>query len=302
MSNKKWRNPPRTAGQAPAGGGGDVEETGSGSGTVPDPISGRAGDVKEPDPKPPETSTSASRQPSPEDAEAAAHARMVDDYHAEMLRSEEAVALRRMPGPGPALAALPDDYLENGHGGAAPDAPPGCYRTAFGAGTGRPDLRATVPALGRIDQRKGPLTDAEMEYIAGDAVRFLWQVVTLSSRVMDTIEMALPGDVVLQDGSVSRYQDAYRTGAQTGSGSGTVPDPVLAGDSKDPKPKPKARGASHPLMALLRLAVQAARLIRQFGSGTNPGMFGKLRGKTDDIVDRFKAGEEWARSVIKSSG
>jgi len=235
---------------------------------------------------------------------------------AELRAAEpEHVARRRLPGPGPELAALPDDYLENGYGGAPPEIPPGCYRTAFRGGADMPDLRMTVRGVSRT----GPLTDAEVEAIARDTVRFLRQVVLLTSGVLETVEAgalrravaaesAMPGDVVLEDGSVSHCRDAYRVDDEgraekgaadvaesTPSGGSAEPTPVNARNARGP------RGATHPLMALLRLAVQAARLINQITSGTHPGVFNKLKREPKGAYEYILDGEKALRSMLNGT-
>ena len=283
MSNRKWRTPP----------GGDRASAHHADGGDP------AREPGEPSP----TSTSG----------------------AELRATEpEHIARRRKPGPGPELAALPDDYLENGYGGAPPEIPPGCYRTAFRGGADMPDLRMTVRGVSRT----GPLNDAEVEAIARDTVRFLRQVVLLTSGVLETVEAgalrravaaesAMPGDVVLEDGSVSHCRDAYRVNedgrVENGSGSGTVPDPFSAGERADPGEQPAGpapantrnargpRGATHPLVALLRLAVQASRLIKQITSGTHPGVFNKLKREPKGPYEYVLDGEKALRSMLNGT-
>ena len=67
--------------------------------------------------------------------------------------------------------------------------------------------------------------------------------------------------------------------AEMGSGSRRVPDPISGDAEAEPGPRrtSKARGASHPFMMLLRLAVQASRLIKQITAGTHPEVHNKLK-------------------------
>ncbi|MCA8916177.1 MAG: hypothetical protein KDB90_12265 [Planctomycetes bacterium] len=237
------------------------------------------------------------------------------------LRAEEPehIARRRLPGPGPELAALPDDYLENGYGGAPPEIPPGCYRTAFRGGAGMPDLRMTVRGVSRT----GPLNDAEVEAIARDTVRFLRQVVLLTSGVLETVEAgalrravaaesAMPGDVVLEDGSVSHCRDAYRVNddARVENGSADCAEATSPGGPGEQPAGPAPanvknahgpRGATHPLVALLRLAVQAARLIKQITSGTHPGVFNRLKREPKGPYEYVLDGEKALRSMLNGT-
>jgi len=193
------------------------------------------------------------------------------------------------------LRRLPDDYLENGHEGDWPEPAPGVYRTTIGAGEDLRDMRVSIAGTARGADAEELLSDDRVEFILRDALQFLWQVVNLTARVAETIqvgdlrqivaaEMAMPGDVVKTDGTISRYPDALKKGSGE-AGSGTAREP-------GPKRTSKARGASHPFMMLLRLAVQASRLIKQITAGTHPEVHNKLkrepRSPYDDItrVDR----------------
>ena len=189
------------------------------------------------------------------------------------------------------LRRLPDDYLENGHEGDWPEPAPGVYRTAIGAGEDLRDMRVSIAGTARGADAEELLSDDRVEFILRDALQFLWQVVSLTARVAETIqvgdlrqivaaEMAMPGDVVKTDGTISRYPDAAKKGAaEMGSGSRRVPDPISGDAEAEPGPRrtSKARGASHPFMMLLRLAVQASRLIKQITAGTHPEVHNKLK-------------------------
>ncbi|MCB9895212.1 MAG: hypothetical protein H6839_12230 [Planctomycetes bacterium] len=219
----------------------------------------------------------------------------------------EQIAQARQPGPGPEIAVLPDDYLENGYDGGQAELPPGCYRTKFQGGDGLADLRATVDGV----YTSKPLTDAEVEAILGETVRFLRQVMVLTASVTETIpagelrrvvasECALPGDVVLEDGSISRYRDAYRVGEDGARSTAPEQEPSKPADHKA-APRSRSRGATHPLMALLRLAVQAARLIKQITSGTHPGIFNKLKREPKGPYDDVMAGEKALRALMNGT-
>jgi hypothetical protein len=129
----------------------------------------------------------------------------------------------------------------------------------YGAGEGFTDLRYPIRTLGRVVQQ-GPITLEEVEAMLATCDCFLAQVVIVTSRVLETVpmgevrqlvagEMAMSGAVVKQDGTVLKREDM-------------PPAPA--------EPTKRPRGTSHPLLTLVRLAIQAVRLLRQITFGTHP--------------------------------
>ncbi|MCB9895011.1 MAG: hypothetical protein H6839_11225 [Planctomycetes bacterium] len=201
------------------------------------------------------------------------------------------------------LQRLPDDYLDD-RAELAEDADgaplePGVYRTEMGAGHDLIDMRKIVIGLPSPQEKSRPLSDKQVEFILRDAVRFLWQIINLTSSVAETIrvgdlrravagEMAMPGDMVRTDGTISRHPDARKAGE-------TADGPKRTGA------KSKSRGSSHPFVMLLRLAVQAARLIRQITSGTHPGVHNKLKHNVVNVGDALLHAEQQMEAILKET-
>jgi hypothetical protein len=131
---------------------------------------------------------------------------------------------------------------------------------AFGAGQGYTDLRYPVRGLVSTGLPHERLSDEMALAMLDNCDRFLVQLVTITSRVLETVplgevrqlvasEMAMSGAVVKQDGTVLKAKDM----------------PPAAAD-----PAKRPRAVSHPLLTLIRIAVQAVRLLRQIASGTHP--------------------------------
>lgn len=207
---------------------------------------------------------------------------------------------------------MADDYLEKGRYGSA-EVPPGTYRTKLGANLGVPDMRNRVLGLGKTGEPSKPLSDAETAIIAADSVRFLWQVVVLTSRILDSVqlgdlrqvvaaEFAMPGDVILEDGTFSRHPDAFKVEEDRNEPAARERARAAQAEgepSQQSKAGRKPRGSSHPLLVLLRIAVQAARLIKQIGGGTNPTVFNKIQREAQQTIEAIRAGQDWANGVLK---
>lgn len=267
MSNKQWRRPAPGAGDAQPSAAESKQAAPAATGTAPAAPAPSA---------PPATSTSAAQY-----------------------------RLRR----------LPDDYMENGRLGDQ-TLPPGVYRTNLGAGLGAQDMRLTTDGLGEVGQPRGPLRDEELAIAAADSVRFLWQVVVMTSRILQSVqlgdirkvvasEFAMPGDVILEDGTFSRHADAFKVdedgseaAARKRNRSGEADTPTEQ-PTQQSKAARKPRGSAHPLLVLLRIAVQAARLIKQIGGGTNPKIFNKIEREAQQTLDAIREGQAWAEGVLK---
>jgi hypothetical protein len=217
----------------------------------------------------------------------------------------------------PRLRRLPPDYMENGRFGNE-TLPPGVYRTNLGSGLGAQDMRLTTDGLGEVGTPRGPLRDEELAIAAADSVRFLWQVVVLTSRILQSVqlgdvrkvvaaEFAMPGDIVLEDGTLSRHSDAFKVGEDGSEAEARKRANAEQADTPNEQPTQQAkaarkpRGSSHPLLVLLRIAVQAARLIKQIGGGTNPKVFHKIEREAQQTLDAIKAGQDWAEGLLKGT-
>lgn len=268
MSNKQWRRPAPGAGETQPSAADSKPAASAAASTAPSPSAASSA--------PPATSTSAAQ---------------------------------------PRLRRLPDDYMENGRFGDE-TLPPGVYRTNLGAGLGAQDMRLTTDGLGQIGKPRGPLRDEELAIATADSVRFLWQVVVMTSRILQSVqlgdirrvvaaEFAMPGDVILEDGTFSRHADAFKVdddGSEAAarkrnrSAEADTPTEQLTQQSKAAR---KPRGSAHPLLVLLRIAVQAARLIKQIGGGTNPKIFNKIEREAQQTLDAIREGQAWAEGVLK---
>lgn len=212
--------------------------------------------------------------------------------------------------PGIPMLILPDDYMTNGFHGTKPR-PPGVYRTADGAGAGVLDLRARFGAIESDPALRKPPTEAEIALYNGDAMRFLWQVVAISSQILQSIplgemrrivagDMAEPGDIVREDGTVSKHPDAFEIGEdgneaearKRASEASTPPK----GDTKR-KSAGNARGRAHPIMAMIRMAIQSARLIKQITSGTYSKLNDRATERRSEIFAALEDAEKWLDSM-----
>ena len=215
-------------------------------------------------------------------------------------QAETPPAPRSVPVP---AESYPDDYMRVGRHSEVP-LKPGCYRTTIGVGTEAIDLR--LQCCGVYSER--PMTNAEVASAASDAVRFLRQVMSITSRVLETLQLgdvrrivahdiAMPGDIVLQDGTVSRHADVFEVGADGVELEGRKKSAANQQQAAARKP----RGGTHPFLALLKLAIQAAKLIKQITVGTHPKAYNKLDLNTAEHLRAMEDTEKWAAAVLKGS-
>jgi len=138
----------------------------------------------------------------------------------------------------------------------------------FRDGDGRTaDLRASFSV------RPGQtITNDEMRFMLGTACRLLWQVAALTSGVLETVRTADVRAICADDLPLSY-------GCIDGDGRRAPDTSVSAAEADKPAPKrperdhrKEPRGRVHPLLMLVRLGVQASRLLRQIGGGTHPGL------------------------------
>lgn len=131
-------------------------------------------------------------------------------------------------------------------------------------GEGMPDMRLSI--LGLNTELK-PISSDGLRNMLADACKFLWQVARITSCVLDTVrlgdirkvcaeEMPYACGTVREDGQWARFSDYPETQQ-------TPPE------QPEPERKP-ARKVSHPLMALIRFGIQAARLMKQIAAGIFP--------------------------------
>jgi hypothetical protein len=171
--------------------------------------------------------------------------------------------------------------------GADPSTEAGSRHTPLGGGRGWPDMRMIVCALPEPGTERKPMSDDELMDMLDDCDRFLWQVVHLTSRVLETVDIAearrlvaadvaLPGSVVNADGTLN--------------------------ESRLPADAPvKSRGRTHPLVALLRMAMQAVRLLKQITTGTHPQVHNRRRRSTEEESTLAQV-DKALNSVFKKHG
>ncbi|MCB9893627.1 MAG: hypothetical protein H6839_04185 [Planctomycetes bacterium] len=146
-----------------------------------------------------------------------------------------------------------------------------------------PDLRSTFTLRPGTD-----VDDNEVRFMLDAACRLLWQITAITSGVLETVRTAdvraiCAGDLPLSMGSIDgdgrRAPDTSVSASEAtkpapskperdpSTGSGRDPS---TGSERDHRKAP--RGRVHPLLMLVRLGVQAARLLRQIVGGTHPGV------------------------------
>jgi hypothetical protein len=112
-------------------------------------------------------------------------------------------------------------------------------------------------------------------------------------------ERAADGSGARETGQAQPRNGAAPAGQNVASSESAETRP---GHGRFAKAARRPRGATHPLLGLLRMAIQSARLIKQIGAGTNPQVMRKVHKRLDNLVDKFKAGEDWVREVAGRSG
>ncbi|MCA8916852.1 MAG: hypothetical protein KDB90_15775 [Planctomycetes bacterium] len=135
-----------------------------------------------------------------------------------------------------------------------------------GGADGRtPDLRMNY--LGVLPSTDGH-SNASMRAMLENACAFLHQVVAITSGVLDTVragdlrnlvasEMPAASGHIRLDGVLEK---------QESDAAEPAPEPSTAQDHRK-----RPRGQSHPLIGLIKIAMQAARLLRQIAGGLFPG-------------------------------
>ena len=119
-----------------------------------------------------------------------------------------------------------------------------------------PDLRMSAQGITATRER---VTDEHMRWMFDNACQLLDQVTRIVSGVLDTVSI---GDIR----SVCADEFPVVRGAITPDGERASRE--VAEAKRDHRKEP--RGRVHPLLVLIKLGVQAARLLKQIGSGTHP--------------------------------
>ena len=138
-----------------------------------------------------------------------------------------------------------------------------------------PDLRmnylGVLPSTGRH-------SIASMRGMLENACAFLHQVVAITSGVLDTVragdlrnlvaaEMPAASGHIRLDGVLEKQEsDAAEPAAEASNASGQDSSSTSGRDHRK-----RPRGQSHPLIGLIKIAMQAARLLRQIAGGLFPG-------------------------------
>lgn len=160
-----------------------------------------------------------------------------------------------------------------------------------------PDMRATCQGLTACAVT---ITDDVMRSMLTDATILLYQVFTLTSGVLDTIrvgdvrklvaaEMPAAAGHIQLDGT---FTDKPAEPEQPAPAEEEGRDPST-GSGQDHRKKP--RGRTHPLIALIKLAMQAVRLMKQIAGGTHPGALNKLSQSDRLMRDMAKSDGEFYR-------
>lgn len=122
-----------------------------------------------------------------------------------------------------------------------------------------------------VSSGEGPLSDDEVKGYLANGVRFLHQTVTMTSHVLDTVDVKTLRRIVASDTDSTSLRKALKVlgrdadevlGPETGGGK------QEAGTSSDWRKRP--RGRRHPLLQLVALACSSVRLINQITRDTNP--------------------------------
>ncbi|MCB9895168.1 MAG: hypothetical protein H6839_12010 [Planctomycetes bacterium] len=178
------------------------------------------------------------------------------------------------------------------------------------------DLRAPVrgytPGAGHIG-------DGGIRLMLGDACRLLWQIARITSGVLDTVRLGdirklcaeeMPPAVatIREDGtyapdhnSADAVEERAKAALSTSSGqahsTGSGQDPSTS-SGQDHRKRP--RGRSHPLLMLIRLGVQATRLLKQIATAAYPHAMNTLN--LDEQKERFAERESLAWHRMATSG
>jgi hypothetical protein len=161
-----------------------------------------------------------------------------------------------------------------------------------------PDLRTTIYGVSAFPDR---LTADAMRFMLEQACKFLGQVTHLTSCVLETVRLddvreLFAGDIPLGP-QVIRINGTMRDDP---AASKAPPEPgqdPSTGSGQDHRKKP--RGRTHPLMALLKLAAQASRLLKQIGAGLFPEAHNQLTADQKMQLETQKLENEWQRLQLR---
>lgn len=133
----------------------------------------------------------------------------------------------------------------------------------------------------------GPMTEEEVGRSLDTCTRFLNQVVTTASAIFESLDPNTVRQLVAADVPLSTRArrflkaadlDLYEKITHT-----PPPDLTGEGNSGESSPQKRPRGARHPLMVLLGMALQSARLIYQITRGTWPEVHNRRVGEPSGI-------------------
>ena len=139
-------------------------------------------------------------------------------------------------------------------------------------------LETRVPG---VAAGSGPLTDEEARGYLANGVRLLNQVTTLTSMVLDTIDVSTLRKIAAQDSRPMSVRkalktlgyDADRVLGTAEAGVGSLEAGGSASDGKNSDSRKRPRGRRHPLMVLIAQGASCSRLVKQIVAVTNPELF-----------------------------
>ena len=139
-----------------------------------------------------------------------------------------------------------------------------------------PERRAEWAEIGHEHDRRlkrqfnageGEIDDDEALSALDVCTRFLKQLVSLTSAVLETIDVQSMRTIVAGETNLPRGM--VLTLKAAGIEVGDVEKKPKEAQASDHRKRP--RGARHPLMVLVNFSLQATRLIQKITAGTNPG-------------------------------
>ncbi|MCB9934072.1 MAG: hypothetical protein H6840_00125 [Planctomycetes bacterium] len=152
-----------------------------------------------------------------------------------------------------------------------------------------PDLRLAPRYFG--EKRKGmALSDNEVATMLADVTCFLHQVVLLTGHVLETFPVGEVRKIIAAEADLPvSYIDEDGKPRHAGKNQ----------PGRDHRKEP--RGRKHPLMALLNLAVQAARLLRQITAGTHPKLQNQRNKDEADFNRMLNDTDGWVNAIMKGA-